>query len=113
MKKIALLLTIVLVSLSVYSQDEKYLKAMAQTIELMENEPGSDQYLKCANQFERIAMAEKTKWLPFYYSAYALVVMSFDEPDGGEKDLILDRAQPIIFTRAVPETLEATNVMTY
>jgi len=96
MKKFTLLRTIILVSLSLYSQNEKYQKAMTQTIELMENESGSDQYLKCANQFERIAMAEKTQWLPFYYSSYALVVMSFDEPDGGEKDLILDRAQQLL-----------------
>ena len=96
MKKITLLLTIILVSLSVYPQDEKYLKAMTQTIELMENEPVSDQYLKCANQFERIAMAEKTKWLPFYYSSHALVVMSFDEPDGDQRDLLLDRAQQLL-----------------
>ncbi len=41
----------------------------------------------------RIASAEKTRWLPYYYGAYNLVVMSFDESEGTKKDQILDRAQ--------------------
>ncbi len=96
MKKTTLLLTLILVSLSVYPQDEKYLKTMTQTIELMENASGSDEYLKCASQFERIAMAEKSQWLPYYYGANTLVVMSFDEPDGDQRDLLLDRAQQLL-----------------
>ena len=33
----------------------------------------------CASRFERIATAEKSLWIPYYYASYALVVMSFDE----------------------------------
>ncbi|MEN8229488.1 MAG: hypothetical protein ABFS38_15115 [Bacteroidota bacterium] len=96
MKTITLLLTILLVSLSVYSQDEKYQKTMSQTIALMDNASVSDDYLTCASQFERIALAEKTKWIPFYYASISLIIMSFDEPDGDQRDQLLDRAQQLL-----------------
>ena len=93
MKKISFLLTIILVSISSFSQDQTYLKIMTQTIESMDNASDRDEYLNCANQFERIAMAEKNQWIPYYYGAYTLITMSFDEPDGNQRDLLLDRAQ--------------------
>ncbi len=93
MKTVVFILTIVLGSNSLFSQDNKYEKAMLSAIEKMENAAGNEETLECANQFERIASAEKTRWMPYYYGAYCLVVISFDEPEGGKKDLILDRAQ--------------------
>ena len=38
----------------------------------------------------------QTKWLPYYYGANSLIIMSFDKTDGAEKDLILDRAQLLL-----------------
>lgn len=101
MKKISLLISIILVSILSFSQDNpnqdaKYLKIMTQTIESMDNASDSDEYLNCANQFERIAMAEKNQWIPYYYGAYTLITMSFDEPDGNQRDLLLDRAQLLL-----------------
>jgi len=93
MKTIVIFLIISLVSLSSYSQDEKYVKAMQAAIERMDHASGNEDFLECANQFERIASAEKTRWMPFYYGAHCLIIMSFNEPDPAMKDPILDRAQ--------------------
>ncbi|MCK5134572.1 MAG: hypothetical protein KAR19_02195 [Bacteroidales bacterium] len=108
MKKISLLLTIILVSIPSFSQDNTYLSAMLNTIELMDTASGGDDYLQCANQFERIATAEKSQWFPYYYASYSLVLMSFDEPDGNQKDLLLDRAQLLLDSAfiIVPEESE-------
>jgi hypothetical protein len=93
MKTVWIILTIILLSVASFGQDEKYLKVMLATIEKMENASDHDEMLECINQFERIASAEKTLWLPYYYGAYGLIIMSFEEPDGTTKDQILDRAQ--------------------
>lgn len=93
MKTIAIQITLLLITLTVQGQEKKYETIMLSTIEKMDRARGSEEILNCANQFERIAGAEKTCWLPYYYGAYTLIILSFDEPDGTIKDQILDRAQ--------------------
>jgi hypothetical protein len=77
-------------------QESSYRGIMLQTLEKLNGASGQEHYLECAGQFERIATAEKTRWLPYYYGAYALTLMSFDETDGAKKDLLLDRAQEMV-----------------
>lgn len=93
MKKITLLSFIALISVSSFCQDDAYLKAMATNIDLLGRAAGPEDYLKCAAKFERIAVAERTLWIPYYYGSYSLILLSFDEPDGTRKDQLLDRAQ--------------------
>ena len=78
------------------AQTAQYTQAMKDAMEILDqaSEPGG--YAEAANRFERIARAEKDQWLPFYYASYALVVMSFEEQDGGKRDQILDRAQELL-----------------
>lgn len=82
--------------LNANGQDERYTGAMNSAIELLDQASGPVQYTECANRFERIANAEKDRWLPLYYASYSLVVMSFDEQDGGKRDQVLDRAQELL-----------------
>jgi hypothetical protein len=96
MKKICMTLSILLLTLSAFTQESKYQEAMQSALTSLDQATGPDDYLACASRFERIAKAEKTLWLPYYYASYALVVMSFDETDGGRKDLLLDRAQEML-----------------
>ena len=96
MKTNLIILSLALWSLSLFAQEDAYLNTMLSTLESMDNASGKEDYLRCASQFERIATAEKNKWLPYYYGANSLIIMSFDETDGGEKDLILDRAQQML-----------------
>ena len=96
MKKVCLILSIIAMALPAFTQGSKYQGAMTSTIEALDNASGPDEYLECANRFERIASAEKTLWMPYYYASYSLVVMSFDEADGEKKDQVLDRAQELL-----------------
>lgn len=45
-----------------------------------------------ANTFERIADAEKTQWLPYYYAAYAEVMQTFMLKDKSQIDPLADKA---------------------
>ena len=96
MKTKLLILTITLFSICVWGQEDRYTTAMKSAIEKIEQASEPAEFVESANRFERIATAEKTMWLPYYYASYSLVVMSFDEADGGKKDLILDRAQQLL-----------------
>jgi len=90
------LIALVLWSITLSGQDKPYVSTMLSTIESLDKATATEEYLKCASQFERVATAEKTRWLPYYYGAYSLIILSFNESDGGEKDLILDRAQEML-----------------
>lgn len=83
-------------AMTAIAQEDRYAAAMKSTLELMDQASGPAEFTDCANRFERIANAEKSRWLPYYYASYSLVVMSFDEHDGAQKDLVLDRAQELL-----------------
>ncbi|MEA3462379.1 MAG: hypothetical protein U9R49_10900 [Bacteroidota bacterium] len=91
-----ILTTLFTCTLSAPGQEDRYTSAMLSAIETMEQASQSSEFVESANQFERIATAEKSRWIPYYYASYSLVVMSFDESDGGKKDQILDRAQELL-----------------
>jgi len=94
--RLTIVATLTLMSISVWGQENRYTAAMLGALELLEQASDPGQYTESANRFERIANAEKKLWMPYYYASYSLVVMSFDESDGGQKDLILDRAQELL-----------------
>ena len=101
MKTKLMILSITLISHAVWNmqamgQEDRYTSAMKSAIEMMDQASDAGEYVESAKQFERIATAEKTRWMPYYYASYSLVVMSFDESDGGQKDRILDRAQELL-----------------
>jgi hypothetical protein len=96
MKTKLLILTITLFSMCVWGQEDRYTTAMLSAIEMMDQASESGELAESANRFERIANAEKSRWMPYYYASYSLVSMSFDENDGGQRDLILDRAQELL-----------------
>jgi hypothetical protein len=96
MKTQLFLLALLLASISVAGQDSPYQSSMLRTIESLDKATDKQEFLACASKFERVAGAEKTRWLPYYYGAYSLIILSFEEKDGTEKDLILDRAQEML-----------------
>jgi hypothetical protein len=101
MKTKLMILSITLISLGVCTmqakgQEDPYTSAMKSAIELMEQASEPGELAESANRFERIATAEKSKWMPYYYASYSLVSMSYDEGDGAQRDLILDRAQELL-----------------
>jgi len=96
MKTKVLILTISLFSFLVMGQEDRYTAAMKSAIEMMDQASDPGEFVESANRFERIATAEESRWMPYYYASYSLVVMSFEESDGGKKDLVLDRAQELL-----------------
>ncbi len=93
---LTIIVNITLISFSAYGQEDRYTAAMKSAIEMMDQASEPGEFVESANQFERIATAEKNRWMPYYYASYSLVVMSFDENDGGKKDQVLDRAQELL-----------------
>lgn len=77
-----------------FSQSEKYMKAMEAKVSMLDSAKTADEYKDLANSFERIADAEKTQWLPYYYASYCNVMSGlFSLPmDGsfGDNSAIVD-----------------------
>lgn len=74
-----------------------YEEVMKTNIEKMYNSQSSAELLVLANRFERIAQAEKDKWLPGYYAAYCFTSSTFfDKMEADEKHKKLDKAQSLL-----------------
>jgi len=67
----------ILASLVSFSQSDKYTKAMEQLVPAVDTTKNADAMAGLANSFQRIAEAEKTQWLPFYYAAYCNVTSAY------------------------------------
>lgn len=93
---VTIIVTITLISFCAWGQEDRYTSAMLSAIEMMDQAKEPGEFVESANRFERIATAEKSRWMPYYYASYSLVVMSFNESDGGQKDKILDRSQELL-----------------
>ena len=87
---------IALFTTCIFAQEEQYHAAMKKSLESMDQASGPEQYLECSGSFERIATAEKSKWLPYYYASHCLIMFSLNEANGEQKDLVLDRAQEML-----------------
>lgn len=97
MKKYLFLLTLTIISFAANAQNEKYMAAMKKNIALTDSAFRSpDAFLDLANNFERIGMAEKNQWLPYYYAAYCRVNYSFMQKDPKGNDPIADKAEELI-----------------
>ena len=90
----------ILLSLSIVfitmADDPKYEKAMKKNIEKIENAEDVNSMLNVANGFERIAFAEKDKWLPYYYASFMYTIASFADTTAEKKDGYLDKADTFI-----------------
>src|ERR1700761_1440554 len=73
MKRIILLvITVSSFAFSAFSQSEKFTAAMKKNLAQFDSAKTADDYVKIANNFERIGDAEKTQWTPYYYAGLAL-----------------------------------------
>jgi hypothetical protein len=97
MKQLFLVLTMVLVSAaSLFAQGDKYAAAMKKNISEMDSALAKGNMADIANNFERIASAEKTQWLPYYYAGYCRVMVAFMDQDKTKTDGIADKAEEMI-----------------
>ena len=78
--------------------DDKYEKAVKKNLEKMDTCRIPADYMGVANAFERIALAENDKWLPYYYASLNYVLAGFVDSSSSQKDLYLDKADGFINT---------------
>src|SRR3954464_991533 len=83
-------------SLLVNGQNEKYLNAMKKNVAELDSAHDAAHLAELGNNFERIADAEKTQWLPYYYAAYCQVMNSYMDADKSKTDAIADKAEQLI-----------------
>lgn len=81
---------------SVKAQNEKYVAAMQQNLEAFRNAKTAEDFLDLSNAFERIAEAEKTQWLAFYYAAHTQVIYGYLQKDMSVVDPIANKAEELI-----------------
>jgi len=97
MKKLILIALVSFLATGTFAQSEKYITSMKANISAMDSafrNPAS--LLSLANNFERIATAEKNQWLAYYYAALCQVNYTYMEQDKSKIDAIADKATLLI-----------------
>lgn len=94
MKKLVMLLSGSLLMMTAFAQSEKYVKAMEAKVPAVETTRTPEELRDLANTFERIADAEKTQWLPYYYAALSQVNYGY-VLSGGQMGGMADKLDPI------------------
>lgn len=82
-----------------FAQSEKYVKAMEALVPAVDSTRDIATLTEMANAFERIANAEKTQWLPYYYAALCNVNIGNGYMQANQLDKIdgvMDKAQPLL-----------------
>jgi hypothetical protein len=93
MKSIKLLfLGVLLTSTSAMAQSAKYQKTMEANVAQLDTARSTETFTKLLNTFERVAIAEKTEWLPYYYAGYCANQLAYREKDKTLIDASADRA---------------------
>ncbi len=95
MKLVVSLFFVLLFTSSLFSQD-RYESGMKNNIAKMDDCKTANDYLKVSNGFERIASAEKNKWLPYYYAAFNCVIASYTDSSKTRMDIYLNKADKFI-----------------
>ena len=97
MKKLFLLAAVSFLVTAAFAQSDKYVANMKSNIAAIDSSFKNPQnLLDLANKFERIATAEKTQWLAYYYAALCQVNYTYMEKDKSKVDAVADKATELI-----------------
>ncbi|RYY58531.1 MAG: hypothetical protein EOO05_16110 [Chitinophagaceae bacterium] len=99
MKKILFAVLTTLVITGASAQSDKFMGAMKPLVAAIDSTTTYDGFMKLANSFQRIAEAEKTQWLPFYYAALCNVSAAYTlmaTPDPSKTDPMADKAEGLL-----------------
>ncbi len=98
MKNLITFTLLFLLAFSLQAGNKGYEQKMGELLGKMETCKTADDFQELANQFERVAQAEKKEWLPRYYQAQCLITATFVDRAASmdEKDALLDGAEEII-----------------
>ncbi len=91
MKSITLFF-LMIIPVTTWANEGKYFEQMGKQIQAVYTAKTLDEYQQAVNALDRIAAAEKTKWEPYYYSAFGNIMMAIREDEASKKDAYLDLA---------------------
>ncbi len=98
MKQVLSLITAFGLLFTIQAQNEKMVKAMKPMVVALDSIKTAQGWTAAANQFQRIADAEKTQWLPYYYAALSHVMSGFmsgsNQP--ATSDPLADKAEALL-----------------
>ncbi len=95
MKKLILIALIATIGVSAKAQNQKFVAAMEKNTPAADTARDGEHLQSLANNFERIAGAEKSEWLPLYYAAYCYAKMTYTTK-GNTIDTYCDKADAFI-----------------
>lgn len=108
MKALCTIMFILILTTTGWSTNNSaYQKAMQKSLSALNEAEDIATMQAVANRFERIALAEKDQWLPWYYTAYAHIAMSTMSKETAQKDQYLDQAQHFLDQATAIETSNA------
>jgi tetratricopeptide (TPR) repeat protein len=97
MKTITTTLTALLfLGVSVFAQNSKFEAAMKANLASYAEAKTADEKTEALNKFERIAEAEPTEWLPWYYVALHNITIAYQTKELKQVDALLDKAETAI-----------------
>jgi len=109
MKRFIIAISALFLMLNAAAQSDKYVKAMEAKIAALDTTRNAEVLQALANDFERIATAEKQQWLPYYYAALAHINRGYGFMQNGnmaQLDAVSDKAEALI---AQAEALSSNN----
>ena len=92
---------LMLSTVTTFAQSDKYVEAMKKNLSQFDSVKSTESYQGLAATFERIGDAEKTEWLPYYYSALALLTPGWSDTkidkDANATKIksLMDKAEPL------------------
>lgn len=93
MKNLLTIICFMSIGVTAFGQSPKFNDAMTKALADLDTCKTGDAFVAMANKFDRIAMAEKNQWLPFYYSGLARATAIYVYNDASKIDAILDIAE--------------------
>jgi len=97
MKKMILLAVTLFSLTAVFAQSEKYTAKMKELVSALDSFNSADKWTNLAGTFERVGDAEKTQWLPYYYSAFSYLmagnIKTMGKQDASITDPAADKAE--------------------
>lgn len=75
------------------SVNSKFEKAVLDNLKVLDTARSPGTLITLANNFDRIANAEKKEWLPYYYAAFCYTMLALYSPDPTQIDPLADKAE--------------------
>lgn len=93
MKKLVSLTMMVFMTVSIFGQSAGPEQAIGESLKMLDEAKTIEDMQSVVNRLERIALNEPERWEPTYHYAFALINLSFREPNEEVKDKLLDKAE--------------------